>query len=240
VGNEEGGAATVVVVVGGGGGDAVVVVVGGEGEEVVVVGGGVDVVVAAATGVVAEVVEVEGGVVVVVDAEFWVFDPVDPDDEFPENEFRPEFVDESNVRCWSCEEIGVEGTMAETVAVDVTADVVPAEPWFLMAADASMLTIAAKTLDATISVTTLEIRRLPFPNLNCRRVPLLMNSKFAEQNHAATNSTSTTTQFRREQPNLPLTRSNTGVFKHFGTRGGGIDAVLSRDSHPKRHHRYSV
>jgi len=207
----------------------------------VVVVAGVDAVVAAVIGVDAVVVVVEGDVVVVVDAEFWVLDPVDPgDDEFPENGFRPEFVDEPKVRCWPCEETGVVGTMAETVVVDVTADVVPAEPWFLMAADASMLTIAAKTLDATISVTTLEIRRLPFPNLNCRRVPLLMNSKFAEQNHTATNSTSTTTQFRREQPNLPLTRSNTGVFKHFGTRGGGIDAVLSRDSHPKRHHRYSV
>jgi len=144
-----------------------------------------------------------------------VFDPVDPDDEFPENEFRPEFVDESNVRCWSCEEIGVEGTMAETVAVDVTADVVPAEPWFLMAADASMLTIAAKTLDATISVTTLEIRRLPFPNLDCRRVPLLMKSKFAEQNHAATNSTSTTTQFEREAVILPLESLKYRRFQAF-------------------------
>jgi hypothetical protein len=195
VGDAGGGGVVVVVVVGGGGGLVVVVVGAGAEVTVAALGGGVVVVVEGATVVVVDGDDVV--VVVVVDAGLWRLDDLDPDrDEVPREVLCAELVVEPGVRCPPCDETVRVGIIAETVAVDVIATVVPGEPWFLMAADASMLTIAAKTLDATISVTTLEIRRLPLPNMNCRRVPLLMKSKFAEQNHTTTNSTSTTTQFR--------------------------------------------
>jgi hypothetical protein len=88
-----------------------------------------------------------------------------------------------------------------------------------------MLTSAAKTLDATISVATFANRCLVVPNTKCRRVPLLMRSKFAEQNHATTYTISTTTQFnypphiRREINPITRSRRAESWFDHTPTSG---------------------
>lgn len=97
------------------------------------------------------------------------------------------------------EAVGVLTTTGGVIAV-LSATVVPASPRLVVEADASRLTNAARTLDATISVATFENRCLVVPNTKCRSVPLLMLSKFAEQNHATTYTFSTTTQFKSHRP----------------------------------------
>jgi hypothetical protein len=180
---------TVVVVVGGG---LVVVVVGG-GLVVVVVGPGVT-------------VALGGGVVVVV-GEGLLFDPLEPGFLwFDEAKVEP---DGFELNAFACTlEVGVDDPLPagdetngvklwfEVVIAVFTAIAVPTLPRLVVEADASMLTNAAKTLDATISVNTLETRCVVVPTMKCFSVPLLMYSKFAEQNHVATYALSTTTQIR--------------------------------------------